>query len=121
MLPPNTSTLLYGGGDWSLPGADDQQCEGAKFHSPTPLFVHDVRLVPYNWLHELHINPGVAPAAVWLCGTCKDNLAILQQIYKATNGDVPWPVRREFGNELRALAQKGWDRYLKVIGGRRSA
>lgn len=119
-LPEHTAALLYAGGSWRLPGADDQACEGARFHSPTPLFVEDTRIVPVMWLSDLKINPGVAPECVWLCGTCRDNLAILTQIYKAAEGRVPWKVRREFGNSLRALAERGWARYEQVTGGRRA-
>lgn len=115
-LPPNTSRLLYSGGTWKLPGDDDIACVGAKFHSPTPLFTDSVRLVPRSWV----THPGffaLAEHAVPLCGTCRDNLAILQQIFKARDGDVPWEVRREFGNEIRALAVRGWKLFAEAAEG----
>lgn len=111
-LPEHTRALLYAGGDWHLPGDDDTQCEGSRFHSPTPLFVSTVRLVPEQW-------PGQANAQsspqVSLCGTCRDNLAVLQQILYATGGNVPWQVRREFGNTIRALADRGWRLYEAAV------
>lgn len=117
-LPEHTSRLIYASGEWTLPGADDMPCEGARFHSPTPLFTEFTRLVPEAWLVGYGINPSVLPQTAWLCGTCRDNLAILQQIYLASNGDVPWAVRREFGNDLRALASRGWTYYQRVMEGR---
>lgn len=108
-LPPNIQSLLYGGGDWRLPGADDQVCEGAKFHSPRPLFVEVFPLVLASWWGG-PVKPTLlldAPS-VWLCGTCRDNLYILLQMIGTTHGDLDWAVRREFGNDLRALAVRGW-------------
>lgn len=117
-VPQHLRDLLYASGSWRLPGEDDAECEGATFHSPRPMFVQDTRLVPYEWLHEEGINPGVAPKSAWLCGTCRDNLAILQQVLKATGGDVPWEVRREFGNTVRRLAVQGWLAYSEVMSAR---
>lgn len=111
-LPEHTRALLYAGGDWHLPGDDDTECEGSRFHSPTPLFVSTVPLIPQAWSARAHaqFSPRVS-----LCGTCRDNLAILQQILLETDGDVPWQVRREFGNTIRALADKGWRRYQELV------
>ena len=109
LLPPNTREHLYKAGSWRLPGSDESPCEGAKFHSPRPMFTEHVSLVKREWWPEDH------PYATWvwapkadLCGVCRDNLDILLQMLHATNGDLPWPVRREFGNVLRALAERGW-------------
>lgn len=63
-------------------------CEGAKFHSPTPLLVHDVELP----------DGGTAK----LCGSCRDNLAVLLALL-ADDPALAWNVRREFGNKLRSL------------------
>lgn len=109
-LPEYTRALL-GAGGWRLPGNGEVECEGSKFHSPTPLFVTKVPLVPRDW---------PAPAGVpmvSLCGTCRDNLTSLQQILLLTDGTVPWQVRREFGNTIRALADKGWRLYRDALAG----
>lgn len=106
-LPQHTEALLYASGSWRLPGADDAECEGSKYHTPTPMFTNAVRLVPEEWDSSISAFSPV----VMLCGTCRDNLAMLQQIYAARDGDVPWPVRREFGNLIQALAKTGWARY----------
>lgn len=109
LLPPHTAEMLYGGGSWRLPGDDTEGCEGSIFHSPRPLFTQNTRLALREWWPEDY------PVAAWvwapsaeLCGTCRDNLNILLQMLHATNGDLDWAVRREFGNTLRALATKGW-------------
>ena len=65
-------------------------CVGAKFHSPRPLVLHEVLL------------PG--DRTVHLCAVCRDNLQVLNELVNAFDGELPWRVRREFGNQLRALA-----------------
>ncbi len=112
-LPEHTRALLYAGGDWRLPGDDEALCEGSKFHSPTPLFVDTfVPLIPVQW--SAQANAQFSPR-VSLCGTCRDNLLILQQIMLDRDGDVPWQVRREFGNTIRALADRGWRIYSDLV------
>jgi hypothetical protein len=112
LLPPHTREHLYRG-SWTLPGADDFSCEGAKYHSPRPLFVQSTALVRQQWWEgpegerPEHAYWAWAPTA-WLCGTCRDNLDILLQMLHTGNGDLDWAIRREFGNEIRALAVKGW-------------
>lgn len=108
-LPPHTAEMLYKGGSWHLPGDDTGECEGSIFHSPRPLFTDWYRLAKREWW------PADYPVAAWafaptanLCGTCRDNVDILLQMLHATNGDLDWAIRREFGNTLRALATKGW-------------
>lgn len=73
----------------ALPGdpSEGTECEGAKFHSPTPLRVHLVDLGTGRW--------------VTLCGTCRDNAAVLVLLEQLGIDDVPW--RRGFGNRLRRL------------------
>lgn len=109
-LPEHTREFLYREGDWDLPGTPDMKCEGAAFHSPRPLFVHEKRLVLPQWWGE---SPDKSywqwAPKVLLCGTCADNVNILLQMLHATDGDLDWAIRREFGNALRALAQRGWD------------
>lgn len=70
-------------------------CEGSKFHSPNPLVVHPV-----------HLPDG---SAVMLCGTCRDNHIVLRSLMDASDEPVAWPVRREFGNLIRAIAERGTD------------
>lgn len=107
-LPEHTRALLDAGG-WHLVGNGTAECEGSKFHSPTPLSVSSVPLVPPEW-----VDPNRVPK-VLLCGTCRENLSVIQQILTLTNGDVPWQVRREFGNTIRALADKGWRMYRDTV------
>lgn len=107
-LPANLSNLLVGN-DLPLPGdavaGNGHQCQGAKYHSPSPLVVHRVSLVD---------KPVQSRSEHWvfLCGTCRDNLHVFQSILRMKDGDVPWPVRREFGNLVRALGERGWEMNL---------
>lgn len=86
--------------------ARETDCEGARFHSPNPLVLCDVPLAP----------DGQGPTAL-LCGTCADNLAVLQSLLMRLDGEVEWPVRREFGNLVRALALRGWEDYKMRVHG----
>jgi len=67
---------------------DNVSCDGAKFHSPRPLLVMPVELPNGR--------------DVYLCGVCRDNLRVLQELEKE-HGSLSWAVRREFGNRLRSL------------------
>jgi hypothetical protein len=89
MLPERTAKLLATVDTSHLPGtlAEEHSCVGAKFHSPTPLIVHQV---------------DVGGRTVWMCGTCRDNLAVYQTVLAH---DPEWRTRREFGNALRAVAE----------------
>lgn len=69
-------------------------CVGARYHSPTPLLVKQVE---------------IDEAAEWLCGTCEDNLGVFLSLMTTSNGTLPWAVRREFGNLLRALGLRAWE------------
>lgn len=71
--------------------AYERGCEGSKFHSPTPLILHEVTLT--------------SGRIVMLCGTCKDNYAVVTLLLDRDKDS--WPVRRQFGNVIRALAQEG--------------
>lgn len=108
-LPEHTSALIYASGTWHLPGDDQADCEGSRFHSPTPMVTKMVRLIPDAWspMASAQHSP-----RVYLCGTCADNLTVLQQIIAAHRGQVPWKVRREFGNTIRALGERGWSLFL---------
>lgn len=63
-------------------------CQGAKFHSPRPLL-----------LHELVLEDG---RSVYLCGSCQDNLSVLRHL-RFAKPNLDWEVKRSFGNQLRAL------------------
>jgi len=84
------------GGLWAI----DRACEGARFHSPTPLVLTEVALAPDG-----------EGTTVKLCGLCADTLAVFQALLVAHQGIVHWQVRRDFGNVLRALAMTGWEDY----------
>lgn len=79
-------------------------CTGAKHHSPTPLVVRTVVLDPER-------RTDVAAPTATLCGTCADNVGVLMGLMHHHDGVVPWAVRRDFGNLIRALAQRGWEWY----------
>lgn len=73
-----------------LPGivaTGNRVCQGAKYHSPSPVLVHEVEL---------------ADRTVLLCGVCRGNLAVLHTLLGA-NPKLSWPVLRCFGNRLRSL------------------
>jgi hypothetical protein len=78
------------------------KCEGSKHHSPTPLILRQVSLIPKAGTAVIH------PTAI-LCGVCRDNLRVYQSLLVAHDGVIPWEVQRCFGNQIRALALKGWD------------
>ena len=88
--------------------ASGEVCLGAKFHSPSPLVLREVNLVPW----DPNLNE-----TVWLCGTCADNLLVFQHLLGQTEGLVPWETRREFGNQVRALGHRGWDIYAGRVKG----
>lgn len=86
-----------------------QECDGAMFHTPRPLFLTQVPLVPIDWLG---LRNG---EEVWLCGTCQDNLAVYQALLWEHDGEVPWVLRREFGNMIRALGDRSWTVYQRAL------
>jgi hypothetical protein len=67
-------------------------CEGAKFHSPTPLV---------TICYELPSG-----RQVWLCPTCEMNLKCFTWLYKHAPHQLSWDVMREFGNTIRLLGQE---------------
>lgn len=93
MIPENIKQAVATLDPDDLPGtlADGIQCEGAAFHSPTPLVVD---------AYPLH------GGEAWLCPTCAANLIVLRRLIEASPEPLPWPLRREFGNKIRALAQQ---------------
>jgi hypothetical protein len=91
--------------------SSEHECEGSKFHSPNPLLVHEVDLVPWDSHPTSH--------TAWLCGTCRGNLWVYQKILYERKGDIPWDVQRSFGNGIRALAKRGWGFYVTYLAGLR--
>lgn len=80
----------------------DQPCEGAKFHSPVPLLVRP-RPLPNG-------------ETIFLCGTCGDTLTVFGQLLTQNEGELPWEVRREFGNRIRAIGLRGYKALREVNG-----
>lgn len=81
-------------------------CEGAKFHSPNPLVLYYEPIVPTSVWSDCPDD-----AHVWLCGNCRANLAVYISLLVEHQGVLEWPVRREFGNRIRALGERGWELY----------
>lgn len=82
----------------------DRDCQGSRYHTPTPLDV-----APYVFdTDDLCAYYGPSTAATWLCGTCAANLRVFFNLMRATDGDVPWRVRREFGNGIRRIGKMMW-------------
>lgn len=77
-----------------IPADGPLACEGAKFHSPSPLLLHEIELADDR--------------KVILCGVCRDNLDVLRSLM-IVRPTLPWAVRREFGNRLRALVPMSED------------
>lgn len=97
--------------DGTNPGvftSQEAHCEGALFHSPQPLVLRRVALVPPEWAH--------VPDRVVLCGTCEANLRLFQHLLHVHGGKLAWPVRREVGNIIRALGLRSWQVYEQAMG-----
>lgn len=100
-FPENIALMFERLSPYTIDGklnATAEMCVGAKYHSPTPLVVHEVPLNPADPESEV----------VTLCGSCRDNLAIHQYLLERSDGELPWAVRREFGNLIRATGEKAW-------------
>lgn len=85
----------------------DDRCEGAKFHSPNPLLVIEVPIVDPDWPGATTVGP-----TAWICRTCFDNLRVYRHLLGECDGQLAWPIRREFGNQIRALGDKGWQEHV---------
>lgn len=83
----------------------DQDCAGAMYHTPRPLVLIQCLLVPLDWLGD------IGGEKVWLCGTCRENLEVYQALLWEYHGELPWTLKREFGNMIRALGDRSWDQY----------
>lgn len=76
--------------------ASEHPCEGTKFHSPTPLTTQAVMM---------------GDREVYLCPTCTANIAVYVHLSQIAPDKITWPVKREFGNQIRALGTqqiKAW-------------
>lgn len=92
---------------------DETVCEGAIYHSPSPLVVDLLPLAdPDCWPEDIDPDLVASAPQARLCGTCRVNVALLLNLLHANDGDVAWAVRREFGNHTRALAMKGWEWFV---------
>jgi hypothetical protein len=83
----------------------ERECEGSRYHTPTPLEV-----APYLF-HVDDIAAYYGPStsdATWLCGTCAANLRVFFGLMRGTDGSMPWEVQREFGNGIRRIGKMMW-------------
>jgi hypothetical protein len=109
-VPPTILSLIRTVGGLALPGAlaeNGDVCEGAKHHSPRPLIVHEFE-VRRDGLRVIEAIEDV-PDSVWLCATCADNVRVALALFASHGGALPWEARREFGNLVRAIAQKPYE------------
>lgn len=84
-------------------------CEGSKFHSPRPTSVHAVYLSDVLGEVRGEIEPTKRlNDPTWLCRNCHENLLNLTLLMDAYDGVVPWEAKREFGNTIRAFADRIW-------------
>lgn len=92
MIPGEVLAHIAGSPAMELPGitTDEHECQGSKFHSPRPMVVHPLPM------------PHAPGEMIYLCGTCADNLKMLLAFQ--AHGEVPWTVKRCFGNLIRAAA-----------------
>lgn len=92
MIPGEVLAQIEAFPDMELPGIPTQahECQGSKFHSPRPMVVHPFPM------------PQTPGEKIYLCGTCSDNVRLLLALQ--AQGEVPWPVKRCFGNLVRAVA-----------------
>lgn len=107
-VPPTILSLIRQVNGLPLPGIlaeSDVACEAAKHHSPRPLIVHEFEVSKDG----LRCIEGVeAVDSVWLCATCADNVRLALALFASHGGTLPWEARREFGNLVRAIAQKAY-------------
>jgi hypothetical protein len=109
-VPPTILRLIGQTGGLGLPGVLAESpvaCEAAKHHSPRPLLVREYRVTRTGLepLDEVTEEKGT----VWLCGTCAANIEVALALFEAHDGTLPWQARREFGNLVRAIAQRPYE------------
>lgn len=110
-VPPNLLGLIRKINGLPLPGIlaeSDVACEGAKHHSPRPLIVQEYEVLK-DGLRPIHTIADDVPGAVYLCATCADNVRVALSLFASHGGVLPWEARREFGNLVRAIAQKPYE------------
>jgi hypothetical protein len=108
-VPPTIRSLIAEARGLSLPGIlaeAELVCQGARFHSPRPLVVREYvvrggKVIPVDTTES-------PEDSVWLCGTCASNVEVMTSLLVAYNGSLSWQARREFGNDVRAIAERGW-------------
>ena|SRR6476646_5339645 len=108
-VPPTILSLIQKINGLPLPGIlaeSDVACEAAKHHSPRPLIVHEFEVLP-DGLRTIESVEDV-PGSVWLCATCADNVRVALALFASHGGSLPWEARREFGNLVRAIAQRAY-------------
>lgn len=109
-VPPTIARLVSQAGALGLPGllaVADSACEAAKHHSPRPLLVRAYR-VSVEGVNPIDIDQD-EPGAVTMCGTCADNVEVAVALFASHGGVLPWQARREFGNLVRAIAQRPFE------------
>lgn len=110
-VPPTMLALIHQVGGLQVQGvlADTQECEGSKYHTPSPLVLRPYTLSSFKKI-EMVPTDDDDEKAIWLCGTCVANLNIFLSLMEATEGNMPWEVRREFGNLIRLLGLDLWEK-----------
>lgn len=68
-------------------------CQGAKFHSPSPLIT------------RRYCETGMDLGELWLCPTCTKNLVCFLHLFNSEL-QMDWPLLREFGNSIRELGMR---------------
>jgi hypothetical protein len=110
-VPPTILGLIRKVNGLPLPGIlaeGGEVCEGAKHHSPRPLIVHEFEVLR-DGLRPIETIEDDVPGAVWLCATCADNVRVALSLFASHGGALPWEARREFGNLVRAIAQRPYE------------
>lgn len=109
-VPPTIARFIREAGGLALSGAlvdNPTACEGAKFHSPRPLLVQEYVVTQVTLVACAGVTPQGEQTA-WLCGTCADNVRVALALLAAHGGALPWQALREFGNSVRAIAQRAY-------------
>lgn len=109
-VPPTIARLLSQAGALALPGflaVADTACEAAKHHSPRPLLLR-AYLVSAEGVNPIDVGVDES-GAVTMCGTCADNVEVAVALFASHGGILPWQARREFGNLVRAIAQRPFE------------
>lgn len=79
------------------------RCQVHKHRSMVPLEVHHIWPLGDG-------GPDVAANKITVCANAHYSTHALLDLYRKTDGQVAWEIRREFGTKIRALALQGWIR-----------